>query len=230
MSSIEIVSNTPKQGAAIPLPAVDDPREPATPPPAEEPKIAGMRTATVVSTVSRSNLPSANRTWRSAATVLGLSIIGLFMLTGYSLFSTLQWMASKPQPSEYFILTSTALMNSGLLRFLAMLIGVAIAAGGLLVSFLTISESIGISGSAGGTQSPVAAAMRTNSPGTVGLVAGCFVVCFAIFFRPQFSAQPPDSIEMQVPVQTPERPARLEDAPPLPTSQKKPGNAHSSEG
>lgn len=202
-----------------------DPVHP-TPPPqlGQLPAPAGSAlTAPGVSPPERwRNEPSANRTWVITAWVLGLSLVGLFTLCGYQLVRTVNIIGTRTDSSEYFVLTSIALLNSGLLRFLAMLIGVAIAAGGLLVSFLTISESVGLSGSAGGVQPALSAALKTNSPGTVGLVAGCFIVCFAVYFRPEFSAAPPE-VQDRPAERTVERPARLEDPPPLPSAQPEQG-------
>lgn len=125
--------------------------------------------------------------WMTSGLVLALSIVGLFALVGYTLWQTLAWLQRNLSSTEQFILTSIALTTAGMLRYLAMLTGIALAAGGLLVSFLTINQAIGLSAKSEGTDQALVGSLRTNSPGVVAIVVGALIVICALFASTSFN-------------------------------------------
>ena len=126
--------------------------------------------------------------WAVAGTILSLSIVGLFALVGYTLWQTLTWLRVGTAPSEQFVLTAIALTTAGMLRYLAMLIGTALASGGLLVSFLTINQAIGLSAKTGGSVSAISGGLKTNSPGVVAITVGAVIVVGALFATTSFTS------------------------------------------
>ena len=125
------------------------------------------------------------RVWLGVGIGLGLSGVGLFSLVGYSLWQTLSWLHRPSAPSEQYVLNAVALTTLGILRYLAMLVGAALASGGLLVSFLTLSQAIGVTASAGGA-TPLAGALKTTSPGVAAIVIGSLVIVASLFARTEF--------------------------------------------
>jgi hypothetical protein len=125
--------------------------------------------------------------WMTSGLVLALSIVGLFALVGYTLWQTLAWLQRNLSSTEQFILTSIALTTAGMLRYLAMLTGIALAAGGLLVSFLTINQAIGLSARSEGADQALVGSLRTNSPGVMAIVVGSLIVICALFASTSFN-------------------------------------------
>lgn len=80
-----------------------------------------------------------------------------------------------------------------------MLIGTAIACGGLLVSFLTVKEAIDLQL---GAETPLAApaarpalGLKTTSPGVLAVIAGALVVVAALFATTDLRLQPPSATD-----------------------------------
>lgn len=123
------------------------------------------------------------RVWIAVGLGLALCSIGLFGLVGYSLWRTLSWLQHSLMPSEAYVLNAVALTTLALLRYLAMLVGAALASGGLLVSFLTLSHVIDVSASSGGPTPTFASGLKTTSPGVAAVVIGAIIMISALFSR-----------------------------------------------
>lgn len=122
------------------------------------------------------------RLWLFVSLGFGVCSLGLFGLVGYSLWQTLAWLQQPRGQTEQYVLNAVALTTLGILRYLAMLIGAALASGGLLVSFLTISQAIGASAKSGGATG-VVGEFKTTSPGVVAILIGCIIIVSALFKR-----------------------------------------------
>jgi len=121
------------------------------------------------------------RVWIAVGAGLGACAVGLFALVGASLWETLAWLKNPAQSSEAYVLNAVALTTQGILRYLAMLIGAALASGGLLVSFLTLTQVIGASAKSGTTAGGLSGELKTTSPGVVAIAVGCIVILAALF-------------------------------------------------
>lgn len=95
---------------------------------------------------------------------------------------TVSVLTTRPSDSEYsFIFTGLALVNSSLLRLLAILIGGAIAFVGLAVSFFVHQKATSLdAGAERGSQQKATVALATNSPGLVAVVIGAAVIIVAV--------------------------------------------------
>lgn len=123
------------------------------------------------------------RVWIAVGFGLALCSIGLFGLVGYSLWRTLAWLQHSHSPSEAYVLNAFALTTLALLRYLAMLIGAALASGGLLVSFLTLNHVIDVSANSGGPVPTFTSGLKTTSPGVAAVVIGAIIMISALFSR-----------------------------------------------
>jgi hypothetical protein len=121
--------------------------------------------------------------WFAVGMGLAVCSVGLFALVGYSLWQTLTWLQRSATPSELYILNAVALTTLAMLRYLAMLIGAALASGGLLVSFLTLSHVLDVSVSSGGAAPTFASGLKTTSPGVAAVVIGACIIVAALFSR-----------------------------------------------
>lgn len=143
-----------------------------------------MASTPLSSIPSRSTLsPWEQRLWRFVGICLAACSVGLFGLVGYSLWQTLAWLQQPQGSSEQYVLNAVALTTLGILRYLAMLIGAALASGGLLVSFMTLTQAIGASAQTGGATGAMAGEFKTTSPGVVAIIIGCVIILGALFKR-----------------------------------------------
>lgn len=139
--------------------------------------------------------------WFAVGMGLAVCSVGLFALVGYSLWQTLSWLQRSATPSEQYILNAVALTTLAMLRYLAMLIGAALASGGLLVSFLTLSHVIDVSASSGGAAPTFASGLKTTSPGVAAVVIGAGIIVSALFSRTelQLTSSPTASTAVRTP-------------------------------
>jgi hypothetical protein len=121
--------------------------------------------------------------WFAVGVGLAACSVGLFALVGYSLWQTLTWLQRSTTPSEQYVLNAVGLTTLAMLRYLAMLIGAALASGGLLVSFLTLSQAIDVSAKSGGASPTFASGLKTTSPGVAAVVIGAGIIVAALFSR-----------------------------------------------
>lgn len=121
--------------------------------------------------------------WRGCAIGLGLLIISLVGLVAYMLVQVLDLLRLKT-PDNAFVFAGITLLNSSLLRLLAILIGGAIAFVGLAVSFFAHQKATSVDANLAREQLGSAkAALATNSPGIVAVIIGALVIIVALFLR-----------------------------------------------
>lgn len=127
--------------------------------------------------------PWGQSLWLGVAIGLAVACSILFWFVGHSLWETLAWLRQPQVSSEQYVLNAVAITTLGVLRYLAMLIGAALASGGLLVSFMTLTQAIGASAQTGGATGAMAGEFKTTSPGVVAIIIGCIIILGALFKR-----------------------------------------------
>lgn len=125
-----------------------------------------------------------NKAWTTAAILLMASILGILFIIGLSVWQTLAWLRDTKDLGNMFIVTSIGLIYNSILRDIAALTGIALAAGGLLVSFLTINQTIGVAATANEKN---LADLKTNSPGVIAIVFGSLIIIASLYFKGEFN-------------------------------------------
>jgi hypothetical protein len=154
---------------------------------------------------SHDHVPSWQRViWLGCAIGLMVMIVGLIALVAYMLTKIMDLLQFKGpvivsvpdtsglnpntppkvmlySPDYAFVFTGISLVNSSLLRLLAILIGGAIAFVGLAVSFFVHQKTTSMDANAtGGPEQNAKFALATNSPGLVAVVIGAIVIIVAV--------------------------------------------------
>jgi len=121
--------------------------------------------------------------WGWVTAGLGLTCFLLIMLVAYSIYRTTGIVDSRKNADLAFVFSGIALVNSTLLRLLAMLIGSGVIFGGLAVSFFTHSQSsrFGIDAKEGA--SSVRTMIASHSPGIIGIFIGGVIIIAALYAR-----------------------------------------------
>jgi len=120
--------------------------------------------------------PAAWRVWIGVGIALCVATMLLFGLVAYTSIEGLDLVRGRVAPSENFVLLGMAVSQAGLLRSLAMLIGIALAGGGLLVSFLTIKEAVELNLNKSPEAATPSFGLKSTSPGSIAVVLGSVTV------------------------------------------------------
>jgi hypothetical protein len=180
--------DTPAAAAPITLAIPQTaPPQPALPPP---PDLAappdGNGVITVTAPAQPPTEPPPMTRWQQAmwaAVGLGLAASAAAVFWGVAtIFLTLQnWLASVKTEDHYLIAFGVMILTFSSIRLVAILIGAALAFAGLLVSFLTISQSITASARRGEGVNSASGMFSTNSPGVAAIIVGAVVMVSALF-------------------------------------------------
>ena len=121
--------------------------------------------------------------WGWVTAGLGITCFLLIMLVAYSVYRTTGIVDSRKSADLAFIFSGIALVNSTLLRLLAMLIGSGVIFGGLAVSFFTHSQSsrFGIDAKEG--ERSLKTMIASHSPGIIGIFIGGIIIIAALYAR-----------------------------------------------
>ena len=163
--------------------------------------------------------PTAWRVWIGVGCALGVATLLIFGLVAYTSIEGLHLVRAKATPSEGFVLLGMAVSQAGLLRSLAMLIGIALAGGGLLVSFLTIKEAteLGLNkqAEAAAPAKLPSLALKSTSPGSVAVILGSLIVVSALFASTHVNLGPSRPTGVQEDISTDATPINTDPLPSL---------------
>ena len=135
--------------------------------------------------------------WIGAGGSLFLVIVFLLALVAWTVERVTGIIVSRPTADLAFITTGVGMVTLTLLRFLAILIGGAIAFAGLAVSFFT-HDSVNFMG-VGAEQNSLAIpkmTLATYSPGIVGLIVGAAVMVSALYATSEHQYSGPSTVEV----------------------------------
>ncbi|MDB5984277.1 MAG: hypothetical protein JWQ69_5292 [Pseudomonas sp.] len=121
--------------------------------------------------------------WGWVTAGLGLTCFLLIMLVAYSVYRTTGIIDNRQNADLVFIFSGIALVNSTLLRLLAMLIGSGVIFGGLAVSFFSHSQPSQIGAEATGETGSIKTMIATYSPGIIGIFIGGAIIISALFAK-----------------------------------------------
>jgi hypothetical protein len=131
--------------------------------------------------------------WGAVTVGLGITALLLIILVGYSIYSTTSIVETKSEADLAFTFSGLGLINTTLMRLLAMLIGAGIIFGGLAVSFFSSSDSNRVSlqaiPAAGETYKAMVA---SHTPGIIGIFIGGIIIIAALFATSTQEYQTPE--------------------------------------
>ncbi|WP_297833125.1 hypothetical protein [Pseudomonas sp.] len=139
------------------------------------------------------------RIW--SGVTIGLGIAGglLILLVAYSIYRTSGIVDSKKDADLVFTFSGLALINSTLLRLLAMLIGAGVIFGGLAVSFFTHSTPNQARGGVKSELGSVSAMLASHSPGLIGVFIGGVIIVAALYARSTQTYSSPSQTSVTLP-------------------------------
>jgi hypothetical protein len=137
----------------------------------------------------------------------------LFGLVAYTSIEGLRLVRGRAAPSENFLLLGMAVSQAGLLRSLAMLIGIALAGGGLLVSFLTIKEAVELNLNKAAEAVTPSFGLKSTSPGSIAVVLGSATVVAALYATTHVNLNPQTRTASFTESTTPEAPVNTDPLP-----------------
>jgi hypothetical protein len=160
--------------------------------------------------------PTAWSVWVGVGIALCVATMLLFGLVAYTSIEGLDLVRSRVAPSENFVLLGMAVSQAGLLRSLGMLIGISLAGGGLLVSFLTIKEAVELNlnkaPEAHVTATP-SLGLKSTSPGSIAVVLGSVIVVAALYASTRVNLEPQTRIGSVAESPTPVAPVNTDPLP-----------------
>lgn len=131
--------------------------------------------------------------WGGVAIALGVAGLLLIGLVATSIYRTTTMIDTKGAEDLAFIFSGLGLINTTLLRLLAMLIGAGIIFGGLAVSFFSSSDSNRISLQAIPAAGETFKAMvASHTPGIIGIFIGGVIIVAALFARSTHNYNSPE--------------------------------------
>lgn len=147
---------------------------------------------------------------------IGLGVAGALLITlvGYAVYRTTGIVDSKKDADLVFIFSGLALVNSTLLRLLAMLVGAGVIFGGLAVSFFTHASDNKISGEMPSESGSTKAMLASRSPGLIGVFVGGVIIVAALYARSTQTYTSPSHTSINLPSlvdQAPSEPQKLPD-------------------
>lgn len=135
------------------------------------------------------------KVWLRVVQGFGVCSFLLICLVGYSVYQTAMIITNKSGTDLAFTFSGIALLNTVLLRLLAILIGSAIIFGGLAISFFSSNDTNRISlqaNQAAGDSYKAMVASRT--PGIVGIFMGGIIIIASLFDTGNFQYSAPEKI------------------------------------
>lgn len=131
--------------------------------------------------------------WGRVALGLGICCFLLICLVAFSVYSTATIISNKSGVDLGFTFAGITLLNTTLLRLLAMLIGSGVIFGGLAISFFSSKDPNRISLQAiPASGEKFKAMVASNTPGVVGVFIGGVIIIAALFAKGQYEYRTPE--------------------------------------
>lgn len=137
--------------------------------------------------------------WTGAGVSLVTTILLLLALVAWTIGQIVDIVNLQKEPDLGFVVTSIGVLTLTLLRFLAELMGAAIAFAGLAVSFFAHQHANSLSVGAQQNFALPPAALRSHSPGIVGVVIGAVIIVCALFAKSTHNYEGPQTIAVLAP-------------------------------
>jgi hypothetical protein len=134
----------------------------------------------------------SRRIWTGAAISMLCAIAALTAFASITVTNVMATVSHHGSKDLSFAFAGISLVTLTLLRFIAILIGAAIAFAGLAVSFYT--HDTATQANATLVEGKVSASLGTHAPGLFGVAFGAMIICLALYAKSEHQYKSPQTV------------------------------------